>query len=104
MTTTIEVGAKEQLTTSLYERLREFERAQNAVKNRIQDIRNGKLTNNRMPTTKPVEHRNIARTSMQDFLDLLSDDEKAALTIMRGKSDWRGNYDDIMSPKNDPAV
>ena len=104
MTTTIEVGAKEQLTTSPYERLREFERAQNAVKNRIQDIRNGKLTNNRMPTTKPVEHRNIPRTSMQDFLDLLSNDEKAALTIMWGKSDWRGNYDDIMSPKNDPAV
>ena len=102
--TTIEVSTKEQLTTSLYEHLREFEHAQNAVKNRIQDIRNGKLTNNRIPTKKLVEHRNIARTSMQDFLDHLSDDENAVLTIMWGKSDWRRKYDDIMSPKNDPAV
>ena len=104
MTTTVQTRPKDQLTKSLFERLREFEHAQADIKQRTQDLRNGTLPRQRVPTMTLVERRNLARNVLQQFLEDLTPDETAMLSIMWGSNSWRKEYNDLLDPRHDPAV
>ena len=104
MTTAIQARPVEDLRSKLYRHLRAFEHSQKSVKNRVQAIKAGTLARKRLPTKTLIEQRDQARAEMITFLDAITEDESAILTITWGNRDWREGYDSILNPKHDPAL
>lgn len=103
MTTAIneEVVKTEQLMKTLYGHIRAFERAQAVVGKRFQDIKQGNLPPNRIPTADLVKRRQQARNGFREFLNGLSQEEKSILTIAHGAS-WKSEYEELLNPAKDP--
>ena len=103
-TAAIQARPVEDLSSQLYKRLRTFEHSQKSVKNRFDAIKAGTLASKRLPTKTLIEQRDQARAEMITFLDAITPDESAILTIIWGNRDWREEYDSILNPKHDPAL
>lgn len=102
-TTNAETRPNHVLYRTLHRLVREYHRNQSLVRNRLIEIRRGRLKQGRTPTKALVAHRNAARDNVRDFLDGLTAEEQTVFAITSGTREWRGKYDEMLDPKHDPS-
>ncbi len=96
--------SKSQTARELLPLIREYERSQASVKNRMGDILQGNLTKQRTPTKSLIKHQDQARQNIRKFLEELTQDEENMLDIAWGTRKWRDQLDEMLSPSNDPVL